>query len=69
MSKFKIEYYNLRTSEEIIEAKHDDEAVKKFREEHEYAGIKSVKYVYEGNEELSEWYLCGGMAMIGKVKL
>lgn len=56
MSKFKINYYYIDTREEMIEAKHDSQAVEIFRKEHEYAGIKSVKYVYEGNEEPKEWY-------------
>lgn len=56
MSKFEIEYYTLNVSKETIEAKHDGEAVYKFRNDHEYAGIKSVKYVYEGKEEPTEWY-------------
>lgn len=56
MSKFLIEYYRTTTLTEEIEARHDSEAVNKFREEHEYAGIKSVKYVYEGNKEPTEWY-------------
>ena len=56
MNKFEIEYYTVNTNKEIIEAIHDSQAVEKFRQEHEYAGIKSVKYVYEGNEEPTEWY-------------
>ena len=31
MSKFEIEYYTLNISKETIEAKHDSEAVDKFR--------------------------------------
>lgn len=56
MNKFEIEYYTVNTNKEIIEAIHDSQAVEKFRQEHEYAGIKSVKYIYEGNEEPTEWY-------------
>ena len=56
MNKFEIEYYTVNTNKEIIEAIHDSQAVEKFRQEHEYAGIKSVKYVYEGNDEPTEWY-------------
>lgn len=56
MNKFEIEYYTINTNKKIIEAIHDSQAVEKFRQEHEYAGIKSVKYVYEGNEEPTEWY-------------
>lgn len=57
MSKFEIEYYRLHTGSEIIEAKHDSEALDKFREEHgQYYGVRSVKYVYEGDEEPTEWY-------------
>lgn len=56
MSKFKIEYYYINIREEEIEAKYDSEAIERFREEHEHEGIKSVKYVYEGDEEPKEWY-------------
>ena len=56
MSKFQIEYYRIDTSTEEIEARHDSEAIKKFRENNGYAGIKSVRYIYEGDEELTEWY-------------
>ena len=56
MSKFEIEYYTINTNKVEIEARHDSEAVDKFRKEYEWAGIKTVKYVYEGNEEPTEWY-------------
>lgn len=56
MAKFKIEYYYVQERTEEVEARHYDEALKKFREEHGFAGVKSVKYVYEGKEKPKEWY-------------
>lgn len=56
MSKFEIEYYKTFTKTTEIEAQNDDEAIKNFREINKLEGIKSIKYIYEGNEEPKGWF-------------
>ena len=56
MHKFKIEYAEIVTKVEEIEALSDYHALEIFRERKPLPAIASVKYVYEGAEELKEYY-------------
>ena len=56
MKKFKIKYTRLLRDEIEVEAMHDLNAIEEFREEHPYCNIDSVEYVYQGDEDLKEFY-------------
>ena len=57
MDKFEITYIPHYQKTVEVEARSVDDAIEKFREEYgQYSAIGSVKYIYEGNEELKEFY-------------
>ena len=57
MDKFEITYIPHYQKTVEVKARDKEDAVKRFREVYgQHCAIDSVKYIYDGNEELKEYY-------------